>query len=226
MTGLPAGTDYQVCFGLRCHGRVLGCARVRRPVLQQPADIGHADPGDRDRGCDHDRDQRRPGGRAGAISGTVTDAGGTHHGLANVWVNVSSPSTGAYGYAMTAADGSYTVTGLAAGTDYQVCFYASGATGGSSDARGYVDQCYNNQPTSGTPTPVTVTLGATKTGIKARAQPGGRVQGSSSGACDRGRLLTQEPATRGPRGLIVAGASATGHAMSPSLTRRLEVGQP
>ena len=29
-----------------------------------------------------------------ALSGTVTDAAGTHHGLANVWVNVYSPSTG------------------------------------------------------------------------------------------------------------------------------------
>jgi hypothetical protein len=34
----------------------------------------------------------------------------------------------------TAADGSYSIAGLATGTDYQVCFYASGATGGTSDA--------------------------------------------------------------------------------------------
>ena len=119
---------------------------------------------------------------AGAISGTVTDAGGTHHGLANVQVSVSSPSTGAYGSATTAADGSYTVTGLPAGTDYQVCFYASGATGGSSDALGYVDQCYNNQPTSGTPTPVTVTLGATRTGINAALAGGGAISGTVTDA--------------------------------------------
>ncbi|NMM35307.1 MAG: carboxypeptidase regulatory-like domain-containing protein [Phycicoccus sp.] len=105
--------------------------------------------------------------KAGAISGLVTDAGGTHHGLADVWVNVFSPSTGGAGSATTAADGSYTVTGLYAGNDYQVCFYGSGASGGSSDATGYIDQCYLNQPTSDTATPVAVTLGVAKTGINA-----------------------------------------------------------
>jgi hypothetical protein len=70
-------------------------------------------------------------------------------------------------HAATAADGSYTVTGLAAGADYQVCFSATGATGGTSDALGYVDQCYDSQPTSGTPTPVTVSAGGTTTAVDA-----------------------------------------------------------
>ena len=53
----------------------------------------------------------------GAVSGTVTDAGGTHHGLAYVggfgvhrWLHQRK----------TAADGSYSIAGLATGTDYQV----------------------------------------------------------------------------------------------------------
>jgi hypothetical protein len=49
---------------------------------------------------------------SGAVSGTVTDAGGTHHSLANVTVDVVSPSSSAFGSARTAADGSYTVSGL------------------------------------------------------------------------------------------------------------------
>jgi Carboxypeptidase regulatory-like domain len=104
--------------------------------------------------------------RAGMISGTVTDAAGAHHGLEYVWVTVSSPSMGAIWGAFTAADGSYTVTGLAAGTDYQVCFYGSGGQGGSADATGYGDQCWQNTNWD-TPTPVVVTLGATSAGINA-----------------------------------------------------------
>jgi len=57
--------------------------------------------------------------------------------------------------------------GLEAAAEYQVCFWASGATGGSSDATGYVDQCYDAQPMSGTPTPVAVTAGATRSGVDA-----------------------------------------------------------
>jgi hypothetical protein len=118
----------------------------------------------------------------GAISGTVTDAGGAHHGLANVWVHMFSPTTAANGDAYTAADGSYTVTRLAAGFDYKVYFYGSGAAGGSSDALGYVDELYNNQPLSGTPTPVTVTLGATTVGINAALAGGGAVSGTVTDA--------------------------------------------
>ena len=56
--------------------------------------------------------------------------------------------------------------GLATGTDYQVCFDASGATGGTSDANGYANQCHNNQSFN-SPTPVSVTTGAATTGINA-----------------------------------------------------------
>ena len=105
--------------------------------------------------------------RGGAVSGTVTDAGGSTHGLAHVLVEVSSASTGDHAWAATTADGSYTARGLNAAADYQVCFHGSAATGGSSDTAGYVDQCWQNQPTSGTPTQMTLTSGETTTGINA-----------------------------------------------------------
>ena len=73
---------------------------------------------------------------SGNVSGTVTDAGGTHHGLMNVNVQVHSLSSITTYGALTAADGTYTVTGLPAGTDYQVCFDGYFATGGASDALG------------------------------------------------------------------------------------------
>jgi hypothetical protein len=105
--------------------------------------------------------------RGGAVSGTVTDAGGSMHGLAHVSVEVSSASTRDSAWASTAADGSYTVRGLDAAADYQVCFHGSAATGGSSDTAGYVDQCWQNQPTSGPPTPITLRSGETTTGVNA-----------------------------------------------------------
>jgi hypothetical protein len=116
----------------------------------------------------------------GAISGTVTDAAGTHHGLENVSVNVWS-QTGAQGYATTSADGSYTVTGLPTGTDYAVCFTGPDATGGSS-APGYLDQCYNHQPTWDTANPVAVTAGSTTTGINAALLSAGAISGTVTDA--------------------------------------------
>jgi hypothetical protein len=167
VTGLAAGIDYQVCYSAyaatggsadalgyvdQCYDN-LPPSGTRTPVA---VTLGATRAG---------IDAVLVGG--GAISGTVRDGGGTQHGLASVQVSVYSASIGAYGSATTATDGTYTVTGLAAGTDYQVCFYASGASGGSSDALGYIDQCYDNQPTSGTPTPVAVTPGATRSGVNA-----------------------------------------------------------
>jgi hypothetical protein len=90
---------------------------------------------------------------SGDVSGTVTDAGGTHHGLVNVNVEMHSLSSTTTYADRTAADGTFTFTGLPAGTDYQVCFDGFFATGGASDALGYLSQCYNNQPRWGTPDP-------------------------------------------------------------------------
>jgi hypothetical protein len=128
----------------------------------------------------------------GAISGRVTDSAGTHHGLAGVWVSASSTNAQSMGQfdtgALTAADGSYSVLSLIPGTDYQVCFIPNAggspihATGGSSDALGYANPCYNNQMNRATPTPVTVTSGATTTGINAALVAAGAITGTITDA--------------------------------------------
>src|ERR1035437_8269673 len=94
---------------------------------------------------------------------------------------------------MTAADGSYTVTGLAAGTDYQACFEDLGATAtsGSSDALGYTPQCYNNQPISGTPDPLTVAVDTARTGINAALTAAGAVSGTVTDAAGTHHGLDQ-----------------------------------
>jgi hypothetical protein len=179
VTGLPAGTDYQVCFdasgatgGSSMTGYIDRCYNNQPMETPTPvtATLGTATTG-----------INAALAGAGALSGTVTDAGGSQ-GLATVYVDVISSSTGSGGGAITAADGSYTVAGLPAGTDYQVCFSGSGATGGSSAATGYVDECYDNQPTSGTPTPVAVTTGATRTGTNAALAGAGALSGTVTDA--------------------------------------------
>jgi alpha-tubulin suppressor-like RCC1 family protein len=167
VAGLPPATDYRVCFSANfavggsadATGYVDQCWH-NQPTSGTPTPVG-ATVVATTTGISA---VLAPGG---AISGTVTDAGGTHHSLANVVVQVSSESTGVHAGVSTAADGSYSVPGFPAGGAYRVCFQASGATGGSSDAYGYVDQCWQNQPTSGTATLVAVTVGSARTGIDA-----------------------------------------------------------
>jgi len=184
LKGLPAGSDYQVCFDASgtmgapgapgatggssdLSGYVAQCYN-NQPMLGTPtlvaAIVGATRTG---------VDAKLASG--GAIAGTVTDAAGTHHGLAGVGIFVMSLSSESFGFAMTGADGSYTLKGLPAGSDYQVCFMAVGAKGGSSDTTGYADQCYNNQPDLGMPTPVAVVVGATGTGINAALARAGAI---------------------------------------------------
>jgi hypothetical protein len=207
VTGLPTATDYQVCFNA------------------SGATGGHADtPGYVDQ-CYNNQPGTGPGtpvsvtagvnrtginaalAAGGAISGTVTDAGGTHQGLENVWVNVSSPSTGDYG-TQTDASGNYTVA-VPPGTDYRVCFIADGVTGGSSST-GYVDECYNNQPPSGTPTPVTVTAGATTPGINAALAAGAGISGTTPPGAG-GTLSRTTPGVGGTLSPVAPGAGASSH---------------
>jgi protocatechuate 3,4-dioxygenase beta subunit len=110
---------------------------------------------------------------AGAVAGRVTDSAG--HGIAGVWVNASPEDPNQNGHAATTrADGSYTVTGLAAGS-YQVCFYGQAAHGAS--ATGYLDECYDDQPPYYSGTPVTVSLGQTRAGIDAELAAAGAITG-------------------------------------------------
>ncbi|MEP7193173.1 MAG: hypothetical protein ABI903_09935, partial [Actinomycetota bacterium] len=183
-TGLPAGTDYEVCFSTAFSDAAGGSSDAfgyldqcynNKPTTGTPTPVTVTTGVNRTA-------INAALAAAGAVSGTLTDAGGTYNGLANVRVSVLSLATGDGGYGQTAVDGSYTVTGLAPGTDYQVCFDPSSATGGSSDAFGYVEQCYDNQPASGTPTRVTVTAGANTAGIGAALIGGGAISGTLTDA--------------------------------------------
>ena len=76
-----------------------------------------------------------------------------------------------WGWAQTDASGTYTVTGLPAGT-YKVQF---------SDASGYLEQWYNNKPDYESATEVQVSAGNTTTGIDARLIEGGKISGTVTG---------------------------------------------
>ncbi len=126
----------------------------------------------------------------GSISGTVNDTAGDP--VQGVQVDVDSYS-GGYAYtAVTATDGTYTVTGVAQGF-HTVCF-AAPDTGGLAES--FVDQCYKGVPWDGTSNEaesgarlVGVTEGSTTTGIGASLTPGGSISGNVIAAQD-GALLT------------------------------------
>ena len=110
---------------------------------------------------------------AGAISGRVTDSAG--QGLANVSVTAYGTEWWHGRAAVTGPDGTYTVTGLVEDT-YGVCFTRSAGT----SPTGYLDECYDNQPTyypDGTSTPVLVTLGQISSGIDAALEAAGAITG-------------------------------------------------
>ena len=178
---LPAAADYTVCFNASTAttggtsdllGYVDQCFD-NRSILAVPTPVSVVSGTTRS-----DINAALIGG--GGISGRVTDAAGSHAGLEKVDVTVrfGSGSTVIAGTATTDASGGYLVTGLAAGTDYAVCFTTSADTrGGSSDVTGYVDQCYRNQPTSGTRTPVPAAVGSVTAGIDAALNGGGAISG-------------------------------------------------
>ena len=118
-------------------------------------------------------------GAGGAVSGTVTDTG--DHPLNGVGVEVVQGGF-EVGYATTGADGTYSATGLAAGT-YDVCFDGSSATGGTSTT-GYLDQCWDDVAWDGNvfdvtgPTSVAVTAGTTRSAVDASLGAGGAVAGT------------------------------------------------
>ncbi len=103
----------------------------------------------------------------GKISGRVTDAY-THKPLAEVFVSAYSAGGSEEGfgsYAITNANGEYTIFGLGNGT-YKVEFESE------FEAKvEYVTQYYNGQPTLGSANLVTVTQGSTTPGINAALVP-------------------------------------------------------
>ncbi|HET6809621.1 MAG TPA: carboxypeptidase-like regulatory domain-containing protein [Acidimicrobiales bacterium] len=107
------------------------------------------------------------------IAGTVTDNASPPHALAQICVSATptAGSGGAPGYATSAPDGSYSITGLAAGS-YDVEFYDCGGP------RRYLNQWYQGASTQAAATAVTVTSGQTRSGIDAAMVLGGTISGT------------------------------------------------
>ncbi len=125
----------------------------------------------------------------GKISGRVTDAY-THKAVSEVFVSVYSVGGSEEGFgsfAITNANGEYTISGLGNGT-YKVEFESE------FEAKvEYITQYYNNQATLGSANLVTVTQGSTTPGINAALVPKAPVN------------------TAGP---VVTGTPAVGHTLT------------
>jgi hypothetical protein len=96
----------------------------------------------------------------GSISGAVTQSGGSSLAGVCVAATQTGPVAGLPVYAVTGSTGSYSIIDLPPGT-YRVEF-SSGC-----GATGYRTQWWNDESSSATATPVTVTAGTTTTGISA-----------------------------------------------------------
>ena len=101
-----------------------------------------------------------------AVTGRVTDASGNPISGVGVYATGVSSTGGSNGYdsswpylASTDPGGNYSIGNLAPGTQYKICFDASGVGGGSS-GRGYANQCYDDVSPTGTPTLITGTAGS------------------------------------------------------------------
>ena len=104
----------------------------------------------------------------GSISGTVTIDGGGNAANVEVWAN-SYDGTGGGNGATTAGDGTYTITGLTAG-DYRVEVFA--------DDQGYSNEFYNDTMDWSLAARVSVTAGATTSGISFSLASGGTIAGT------------------------------------------------
>ncbi len=123
----------------------------------------------------------------GSIAGTVTAAGGSA-GLAGIDVQATPVGgSGTASYTVTNTGGSYAVHNLTPGS-YTVCFYPP-----AQDTTGLVAQCYNAEPADGSaaPDPVTVTGGATVTGIDAQLARTGSIAGTVRAPRPATRSLAQ-----------------------------------
>jgi len=119
----------------------------------------------------------------GSISGTVTAAGrGPAKGrrLRGICVGAITPQGAVAALTATAPNGTYTLTGLAAG-NYLVNFQSSEFCNGGNSAS-YVAQWYHNQPTQATASTVTVRSRRDTGSINAALQPGGSISGTVTAA--------------------------------------------
>lgn len=139
---------------------------------------------------------------AGAtISGKVTNSAGK--ALSGVSVQAQGAGIG-FGSAVTQANGTYTITGLAADT-YTVSFEASSGN--------YLEQWYKGQPTVTTATPVPLAAAETLSGINARMLPGGTIAGrvtNTSGAGLAGICVQVNAVGEGSAFFSTSGATLPG----------------
>jgi hypothetical protein len=106
----------------------------------------------------------------GSVSGTVVaDASGTP--LSGICVDLSLPSGGFIGRATSAANGTYLLAGVAAGS-YKVRFEDCVTP------LDYAAEYYDNKPDFGSGNLVAVTAGATTSGVNAGLAIGGRISGT------------------------------------------------
>ena len=115
---------------------------------------------------------------AATITGVVTDLAGA--ALADICVNGNTPEqngfSGLGSSTRTAADGTYSLTGLPGGIDVRVQFHDCSAV------PTHVDQWYNGVTDANASTPLVLAAGEVRTGIDARLPDGIRVGGTVTDA--------------------------------------------
>jgi Carboxypeptidase regulatory-like domain len=196
MRGLATGR-YSVSF-MPCYAKGPNLAALTRPRLVRMT-APHA--------VTRINARLAPGG---SISGKVT-AGA--HPQTNICVLfVPTDPAGSFGSAVTGIDGSYTATGLAAGT-YHVYFNEPACGFGVPQ---FAAQWYSGQPTEATATNVTVAAGNTTSDIDAGLQPFGAISGTVTGPTHEpapGECVTANPAGKGvfgPLPGVIAISTSTG----------------
>ncbi|HQU00234.1 MAG TPA: carboxypeptidase-like regulatory domain-containing protein, partial [Acidimicrobiales bacterium] len=151
----------------------------------------------------------RPRTGAGSISGTVTqDVAGTISDLANICVTVQTTGGVFGGIGTSTSNGSYSVTGLAAG-GYTVWFSDCNNVGGYTSQ--YYDGATGGTSSYNAATTVNVTSGATS-GIDAQMSLGGSISGTiydSSGNPLAGVCASASSSGGGSSGAPPSGANGT-----------------
>ena len=178
-TGLPATSDYTVCFsGANATGGTTDATGYAASCHAE--NTAYGTPGHIDLPAATTRTINRALKAGGAVSGTVVNSAATPAGIAGISVSAiessSSWSSPFPSGASTSASGAWVIKGLRPGT-YGVCFDAFSANFSATSGTGYLDECWNDQHGFGVPTPVVVTAGATKTGVNAALAAGGAVSG-------------------------------------------------
>jgi hypothetical protein len=165
LLGLETG-DYNVGF-VDPSGTFASQFFDAQPTLPSPPTV-HVDAGAVHGGVDATL------GRAGAISGTVTDDANNPQGA--VVVTVYDASGSPVASTQTADDGTYTVSPLPASTEYRVGFVPGSPT------QNLLAQFFDDKGSFGAADAVTVVDGATTTGIDAQLHAGARITGTVTDA--------------------------------------------